>query len=116
MLIQRAHRGRTATCPKCGAGLEVPQSLDFVSIENATRRDREHAALLVAWAMFAGLSCCLPGSALVWWSSDGAIRRARDDGRPVDPLLVSTRAVAVVWAATAMLAWLAVVAFSTLSS
>lgn len=108
-VVQRRDRGRSVRCPKCGAGIEVPQNLDFVPVENATARDRERAGWLLVATIVAGVGCCLPASAFIWWSASGHVRRARDAGREVEPLLASTAVLAGVLAIIDLAGWALVI-------
>ena len=51
--------------------------------------------LMLMLAVVGFLFCLLPLSAWVWWSAQGALGRARDDGRPADGLVRGARGIAV---------------------
>src|SRR5262245_696726 len=96
MVVERHQRGRTVPGPRCAAPFEVPQSLDFLAADAAAGEDRRLASRLFVTTVVAGVACCLPLAAYVWWNASGAIARAREADRPVEPLLLSTRACAAV--------------------
>jgi hypothetical protein len=105
IVVERSHRGKTIACRRCSAPYEVPQNLDFLTADAESGRDRDHAGRLIVLVVAGGAACCLPISAYVWWAAAGAIHRARDEGRPVEPLLHSTLGVAMVFAILNGLIW-----------
>ena len=105
MEIERRHRGHGVPCPWCLAENVVPENLDFLAADVAAARDHRKAGWLLALSIFSFFACCLPGAAFVWWYTSGLIGRARDEERTVDPMLLSTRHVAVLSSATSAIAW-----------
>ncbi len=96
MVLESYHRGRTVPCPRCRASNEIPQNLDFTEVDEKSRRDSDRGARLMTLAVAGFAACCLPLSGYVWWAASGAIHRAREEQREVDPLLLTTRLVAAI--------------------
>lgn len=95
MVIERHHVGASWPCPRCKATTEVPANLDFDTLLAESAVDRRRATRLLVTTVVAGVTCCLPLSAFLLWQISGAIHRARDADREVEPLLLSARALAV---------------------
>lgn len=114
MVIEPVHAGRTVPCPWCRAAAEVPQQLDFRGAATAGRNDESAGGIFLALSIVALLTCWAWGLGLVlgatlWWITMGRIGRARDDGRPVDPLVAAARTISIiatVLGAIASVVWL----------
>lgn len=109
MVIERHHVGASWPCPRCKAATEVPENLDFDTMLAANAEDHRRATRLLVATIVSGVLCCLPLSAFLLWQASGMIHRARDADREVEPLLLTTRAVAAMFTAIdgiACLLWL----------
>lgn len=101
MVIEPVHAGRTVPCPWCRAAVEVPRQLDFQTAKTEGRKDESAGGALLAFAVVGLLTTCIFGvglipAAIVWWLAQGRIQRARDDGRPVDPLVAAARTISII--------------------
>src|SRR5687767_632766 len=100
MVIEPVHAGRTVPCPWCRAPAQVPVQLDFKTAAVAARRDESAGGVFLALSVVGLLLSCLviglAVGAVIWWMAQGRIHRARDDGRPVDPLVAAARTISIV--------------------
>lgn len=95
MVLEAYHAGRTVPCPWCRAANEIPQGIDFHSVDRAQAKDETRGGTLLVMAVL-GFFACPPLAAWTWWSANGVIGRARDDGRPADGLVRGARILAAV--------------------
>ena len=93
-------------CDACGAAIEVPASLGFPGYAEV-HRDRMLAMDIEVGLAISVVLCCAPASAICWWIASGAIQRAADADRPVDPVLVRVRGIARVATMFQILLWAA---------
>lgn len=115
MVIEPVHAGRTVPCPWCRAAVEIPSQLDFQTAKIEGRKDESAGGALLAFAVVGLLTTCIFGvglipAAIVWWLAQGRIHRARDEGRPVDPLVAAARTIAIIAAvlgAIVLCGWIA---------
>ncbi len=100
MVIEPVHAGRTVPCPWCRGAVEIPSQLDFQTAKIEGRKDESAGGGLLAFAVVGLLTTCigvgLIPAVIVWWLAQGRIQRARDDGRPVDPLVAAARTIAII--------------------
>lgn len=95
MVLESYHLGRAVPCPWCRASNDVPRQIDFGELDRAQFRDEARGGTLLMLSVLGLFLSCLPLSAWVWWSSNGVLSRAADDGRPGDGLVRAARALAV---------------------
>lgn len=95
MVLEAYHTGRTVPCPWCRAANDIPHGIDFNTVDRAQAQDESRGGMLLVGAVI-GFFACLPLAAWVWWSANGVIGRARDDGRPADGLVRAARVIAAV--------------------
>ena len=93
-LVRPLEKGATVACDGCGGTIDVPENLAFQRYWHVFG-DREIADTMTRWLWMSFLFPCLPAAALCWWILSGAIQRARDEGRPVEPTLRRARLAAI---------------------
>src|SRR5262245_5393116 len=92
-LVRMRERGHAVACDGCGGVIDVPEHLDFPDYVDLYE-DRVLAGNVQVAALASVLICCAPVSAVAWWVASGAVQRAADEGRPLDPALIRARRVA----------------------
>lgn len=102
--------GATVACNACAGTIEVPGTLSIADYSDVLH-DRVLARRTETTAIVAFFFACLPAAAAAWWFADGVIGRRRDEGRPVDPMLLRARRTAAIVALLQALGALAVVAY-----
>jgi hypothetical protein len=85
-LVRQREHGATVACDACGATIDVPENLEFPAYSDLFA-DRVLAGNLETVLAASFVLCCLPVSAAAWWIAAGAVQRAHEDARPVDPRL-----------------------------
>ena len=96
MILEPVHRGRTVKCPHCQGKNEVPDHLDFESAAEASLQDLNRGGLLLFFGIAGSVILCVPVPAICWWMSVGAIQRAREEEREVDPTLQWSKWVGII--------------------
>ena len=94
-VVRMRERGHTVACDGCGGGIDVPANLDFPDYVDLYE-DRVLAGNVQVVTLVSFLMCCAPFAAIGWWLASGAVQRAKDEGRPLDPALVRARRLAAV--------------------
>jgi DNA-directed RNA polymerase subunit RPC12/RpoP len=93
-IVRQGEKGRAVACDGCGAEIQVPENLAFPEYAQLYR-DRALAQTLEGATGLGFILCCLPACAVAWWMAAGAVQRAHEDGRPLDPALGRIRDVAM---------------------
>lgn len=94
-LVRLRERGTTIACDGCGGAFDVPANLDFPDYVDLYE-DRVLATNVELAVVASVVLCCAPVAAVAWWMASGAVQRATDEGRPLDPALVRAHRVAAV--------------------
>ena len=94
MVLEAYHAGRAVPCPWCRAYNDVPNAIDFASLAKSQIGDESRGGVLLMLAVLSFFGC-LPLAAWVWWSAQGVLGRAADDGRPGDGLVRAARIIAI---------------------
>lgn len=106
MVLESFHRGRTVRCPHCREENEAPENLDFATASDAALKDLDRGGLLL-FAAIAGsmLVVCAPVPAAVWWMANGAIARAKDEEREVEPAMVWAKWISIIGTGVGVVAY-----------